>query len=877
MPLLQDKPFPLAEQPSESDIPPDVEEVWQIRFTGEIFTSYDDYYFRLYLYRQRIWTCSITNNSGLTFEEALMSEKKIRTVPNKLSFELQREILRLAQFSTISRMDSLVDFVYNSLKDRFVEGEEVMIKKSDNYQHPAVIRKVVLVSPPALTSDGAEIPAVFKYTVSDVVGDNRAGKTQLIEADASKLSRARNAISKAVLKPFLKESTSRETFIGAPWIVREDLSTQFNISTIPPPDIWDAEKKEFRRRKKPSRSTGGKPLSDPAKLPKPKFPVEDSEVPIYVRNNSHPEMETSAVPLPKCEFKVSAALVPSMIHIWSFLYSYADPLALFPFSFDDFELAVLHSEVPVNPLLTEIHKCLLDLATKATAEMLAKLSKAGVKVGKLIAKSSSIAKSKQDVAEDASDVHMSDAGGHMANGSAESHDELHDVDNEQETEGDNMGREDNLIVNIMDYSYVGAWWKWKVNDESWISSVLALLFHQATVRDFPTLPDIIHGLTGESPILDTVTGRLFLQSKYPWKNGDLLERYCELDVSHKLDILSFIISESVVHSNAIRKFIENCTTQLQDLKKEKRELDMKQKEMREEHRALENQSMETDDDQPVPDKAEDHQIAEEDDEEGVAEVEESDYSSDEEDEAEDSNDARLQELKEKLERFENDEITVSRQEKVRMQTEIRELEESQRRERLAAARAAAREKNAENRARLNQKKKLDSAMAAVLSRNAELDRGIRTMSGCLRLKPLGRDRFWNNYWWFDGYGSSVPVVYEHDVEVSAHKINQMLKFGSGRLWVEGSGNVDYLGQVSGGAGGGFRRRKRVVAVDAPKPVIKEAEDIDAFVTIPRGYADMTPGQAIGKNWLSEGEWRYYDDIDQVCATSLIEFKLTTNR
>ena len=695
-------------------------------------------------------------------------------------------------------------------------------------------------------SEGQEIESseIRSYIVADTADDSKQ-----FEVEPERLFRVRNILSKAVIRTIIKDSATKDTFLGAPWIVHEQLALEFNISTVPPEDIWDAETKTFRRKKKaaPRRISGMAP-----KLSRPKFPVEDTEVPLYVSRKAHPEMETSAVPLPKSEFTVPAEIIPDMLYIWSFLFVYAQPLGLFPFSFDEFERAMKQDEYPLSPIISDLHVVLMKNAAEKTSATVARLTKQGVKPKKILAKS--IPKIKSDtsmvVDEPVADL-TADA---VSQATVDTEEATAQLAEEEEVEMNDLPPEDNQMVNMMDYSYMGMWWRWKITDESWINSLVALLFHLATVRDFPSLPDIIRILTKEEPVLDSLTGRLFLPSATPWKDTELIDRYLDLELSHKIDILAFLISESVVDSAVIHRYIDSASLEWLELRKERRELEGNKKVKLEEHKQLDKEMIPIPEDASAVDGKDEKKkepvitVNEEDDDEipGATDAEE-DSGDEEIEEEEDSEE--LKDLKVKLLELEAND--GPRQEKMRLQTQIREIEDGIHQTKLEAARALARERNAKSR----EKRKLDSEMEKIEIRELELDRAIRTSAGCLRVKPLGMDRFWNKYWWLDGYGSGVLGVLEYGfVGPKASTI----AYGTGKIWVEGAGKLDCLGYVSGGANGMLPgKRRRAVANDA------DSRWCDPFVTIPEGFEDRLPGEGMGENWLKEGEFKYYDEVEHV--------------
>ena len=74
--------------------------VFQIRFTGEVFDDYADYIDRLSRYRKRVWTCTRTGKTGLTYEEALVSERKAGASLETFPEALYEPILRRVHHST---------------------------------------------------------------------------------------------------------------------------------------------------------------------------------------------------------------------------------------------------------------------------------------------------------------------------------------------------------------------------------------------------------------------------------------------------------------------------------------------------------------------------------------------------------------------------------------------------------------------------------------------------------------------------------------------------------------------------------------------------------------------------------------------------------
>lgn len=120
MPLLRKRPYEVDSVP---DLAPSTE-VWQIRFTGEIFQVYEEYLEKLTLYRRRQWTCEFSGNHALSYEQALHSEAGANVWIENFPKSHMRALLQKAQFSTL-KIDDLVNEIYKEFTESFVPGEEL--------------------------------------------------------------------------------------------------------------------------------------------------------------------------------------------------------------------------------------------------------------------------------------------------------------------------------------------------------------------------------------------------------------------------------------------------------------------------------------------------------------------------------------------------------------------------------------------------------------------------------------------------------------------------------------------------------------------------------------------------------------------------------
>jgi hypothetical protein len=97
----------------------------------------------------------------------------------------------------------------------------------------------------------------------------------------------------------------------------------------------------------------------------------------------------------------------------------------------------------------------------------------------------------------------------------------------------------------------------------------------------------------------------------------------------------------------------------------------------------------------------------------------------------------------------------------------------------AKQREAARAKVASAKQAMADHRKLDEEVNKLERRLEGIEREFRKLLGSVRAKPLGRDRFYNRIWWFDGMGSA-----------SLLGSGGVVQYGTGRLFVQGPSEFD---------------------------------------------------------------------------------------
>ncbi|KHN47428.1 DDT domain-containing protein [Glycine soja] len=73
--------------------------VLRLQHSLRVRQGQSDYLNRLNQYRQRVWTCKITGKSGLTYEEALVSEKHAAEKVQQIPEELVAPALRIIHYN----------------------------------------------------------------------------------------------------------------------------------------------------------------------------------------------------------------------------------------------------------------------------------------------------------------------------------------------------------------------------------------------------------------------------------------------------------------------------------------------------------------------------------------------------------------------------------------------------------------------------------------------------------------------------------------------------------------------------------------------------------------------------------------------------------
>ncbi|SZF06086.1 unnamed protein product [Blumeria hordei] len=238
--------------------PPKVEndetEVWEIKQTGEIFIDYNSYLARMDFYKQRRFICQITGHSGLSYFEALKSELAgAQVVEEAFPEALKGPILRRVQLQTISRIDTLVDLIYEEFRADYYPGEAVTVHVMTGEKLTGIVRDKSSFGAKILP-DGTKNPSFSRYFVSL---DGRLDEEAVV--DDTHISRDRKIFTKQVLRSFIRKTVIREAWNGAPWLVRNDVAKQYHIDVRVPPHLrYENKSTEKKSKSNNSKNSSGK-------------------------------------------------------------------------------------------------------------------------------------------------------------------------------------------------------------------------------------------------------------------------------------------------------------------------------------------------------------------------------------------------------------------------------------------------------------------------------------------------------------------------------------------------------------------------------------------------------------------------------------------
>jgi hypothetical protein len=148
----------------------------------------------------------------------------------------------------VSRIDHLVDMIYDKFKADYYPGEAVIVHVVSGERLQGVVRDKTHFGSKILP-DGTHTDPYSRYFVSL---DSRPDEEAVV--DENHIYRDRKVFTKSVLRSFIKKTVTREAWNGAPWLVKHDVASQYHIDTRVPPHLWYdtklLERKHLQQQKK---------------------------------------------------------------------------------------------------------------------------------------------------------------------------------------------------------------------------------------------------------------------------------------------------------------------------------------------------------------------------------------------------------------------------------------------------------------------------------------------------------------------------------------------------------------------------------------------------------------------------------------------------
>ncbi|KAM0247214.1 hypothetical protein ACHAQJ_009946 [Trichoderma viride] len=784
-------------------------------------------------YKQRRFNDEITGHSGLTFFEAYTSERAGgQEVEAAFPEALKGPILRKVQFQIISRLDNLVDMVYDEFKADFYPGEDVFVTLDEfnNERRACLVREKTTFGARILPDGSSSLPT-SRYLV--VLGGG-SGKEQFVTDD--NLSRERGAFTKSMLRSFIKRTVTREAWNGAPWLVKNEYASQYHIDTRIPPHLRHDTKIQERRqllaqkrernsldganghgptvqtgpvrlpelkpapkshKGKQTPNSGTKGLKWPGDMasdgvngagypryndeqaavpreptpppppPPPKYPIEDLQLEPK-DGNVRPSLKFMCRD-PPVEVDVDDVIhrqidmetVGPLLETWDTLNVYCEIFKLDSFTFDDFveALSIASSSAQVQ-LVDEIHCSVLKILVDSEPDG-----------GKVRITLPEVEEEDSDEEEDEegeegegeesgdddaepedipvaratrSSLAKLEAERLAAEAAAAEEEELR-AELETKNRAEELLKEFDWIENLRQRNFQNGGWQ----------RILVGLLHQLSKNE------------RQQKACQELLQHLVPAEMVP-SPENVQQQYAELDINHRVKALQ-IICMLTMETKAVRGYMEDCSETMTKYRKDKIEWQRQRKQVTEELRQLneqrkllmpENEPSEETNGTPIKDEIDVKMM----------DLDESIISKDEE--LEDSQDENSRKKR-----------------RSRILTDKKKKHEEE--EKLKKAKEKALEKAKPHQSKqyiklLKDIQKKEEIIKKCEEEVAIIDNDLRE-ADCPRTRVLGKDRFWNRYYWFERNG--MPYAGLPDSS-TAHA-----GYANGCIWVQGPDDLEREGYI----------------------------------------------------------------------------------
>ncbi|KAI0068477.1 hypothetical protein BV25DRAFT_1793071 [Artomyces pyxidatus] len=848
-------------------------DVYYLARTGEIFDNYEAYAARMSFYRLKQFQCEVTGKSGLDYFQALESEQlEARTMHSRFPEQLKPAILKAVQWQVMGRLDHLVEAVYERYKDRYfrdekiyvdIQGDKFLARVVEVYppranslassakvesldQHPVASTSSLLpknnVRPPHLIGGDLKLPAkdvnaaddpakyLYKVQILDEEKpegrDKHAASTKearakwnnsLMDVQCPAMSRDRLAFSKSILRRFIRDCVDRDAAVASPWTVKPPVAARYGVDSVMPEStrqgVENIKKGEIQKRKKVWEDKEG-----PIKKPKKMTPAQEERAKAMAIMAEKKEREAREKAEKQLQAKAEAErLAAEKKKKKPIRYPTEDldvtltekekkagtkvtrPIpsrSALPFNddgtFESFLMTWNFLVVYGHPLhlstftLDEFEHALRHSLIEPPCQLLAEVH-------------STLIYNLRTVVFQRHSALVS----------------LLTIKDEAEVDEPELGVTIEQLTTAM--ADVGNNWeraplRHNEGRDGWEESLVGCLKDHATVESFPPLrrvltrllfapdPSTEHSSSSPNSRASSPVPTLYTQPTHPSQS------YHAMPAEDRIAILAFMCNVAV-SSKAIHAHMESCEEQLTALRKEKIEVNRTRKQYIEERDALigdakgsEKPANGVDDDTPMNELSD------------LSDISASEGGSES---GSGAPKAKSKDLRRKA------------------QSQAHAKQREMARQRTASVKQA-----------MAEHRRLDEEVNKLERRLEGIEREFRKLLGSVRVKPMGRDRFYNRIWWFDGMGSATLLG-----------SGGIVQYGTGRLFIQGpspfdqeildrrvEGDIDRRRLEEEGAEGMLKVGEWAVYTD-----LEEVDEFTAWLN-PKGNRELALRNTLTKWW-----------------------------
>ncbi|BDA50716.1 probable tyrosine-protein kinase BAZ1B at N-terminal half [Coccomyxa sp. Obi] len=236
MPLWKGQPYATS-KPALLNLSSDSVEVLLIRFTGEIFTEFEEYSKKLSQYRKRAWSCQETGKAGLTYEEALLSEARAKGAIQEVPECYEEPLLRFVHHAT-GNLEDVAAQAVAELQNRIIVGEEVTARVGEA-ERPCAVLSITSVDH---ISDYGEAAGEPEQILEVAWLDGVPVSEGAARIHLDQISRRQFPLNEALVTTWIQENAHAQSVPGVKgfpciWHVNREHQEQYGLPSDLPKDL----------------------------------------------------------------------------------------------------------------------------------------------------------------------------------------------------------------------------------------------------------------------------------------------------------------------------------------------------------------------------------------------------------------------------------------------------------------------------------------------------------------------------------------------------------------------------------------------------------------------------------------------------------------